>query len=422
MKSLKTGVNRCPATLFLWLRAWVVCIALLTGCGKRDTVEPAVGIDSPEDTWVRVLLFGNLRECSVETPAGFTAEGVGNGIAADFSDTDRMPIGIQNGRIRVGEHLLDKTVILRPKYPFFFRLDGRGFRGNVTFQVNEDANSFSAVNSVPLESYLLGVVGAEMHSYWEPEALKAQAVTARTYCLAIKHRFGSGRAWDLTRTQANQVYDGLAAENTRVRQAVLATTGQILIGKRSDGGESFFPAYYSSSCGGHTEDSRAIFGEDAVSLPGVECPWCKSIARRKDFYWGPVFYTMETVSAKLIERYPSLTRLERITDIEVMQNGHYGRFTQIRLIGANGSKDSLRGEDFRLSLDSTGRRLKSTLAIITKTNGGLLFEEGRGFGHGVGLCQCGAQGMAREGLDYTEILSFYYPGTRIVTIETPAAP
>ena len=419
---MKTGGNRLTATLSPRLRACVICIALLTGCGKRGTVEPTVGLDSPECTWVRVLLFGNLRECSVATPAGFTAEGVGNGIAADFSDTAKMQISVQDGQIHVSEHLLGRTVVLRPKEPFYFEIDGHGFRGTLTLQVNEDANSLAVINSVPLESYLLGVVGAEMHSYWEPEALKAQAVTARTYCLAIQHRFGSGRAWDLTRTQANQVYDGLAAENARVRQAVLATTGQILVGPRSDGGESFFPAYYSSSCGGHTEDSRSVFGEDAVSLPGVECPWCKSIARRKDFYWGPVFYSMDTVSARLIERYPSLARLERIADIEVVRNGYLGRFTQVRLIGANGHKDSLRGEDFRLSLDPSGRRLKSALATIRKIDGGLLFEDGRGFGHGVGLCQCGAQGMARQGRDYTEILSFYYPESRLVTFETTAAP
>lgn len=397
-------------------------IALLTGCGKRDTVEPAVGIDSPERTWVRVLLFGNLKEWTLETPSGFTAEGINNGAAVDFSSPEAMEMGLVDGRIRIGEHLLCSRIVLRPKDPYYFMIDGQGFRGNLYLQINDVGDGVTAINHVPLESYLLGVIGAEMHSYWEPEALKAQSVAARTYCLAIQHRFGSGRAWDLTRTQANQVYEGLAAENSRIRQAVLDTTGQILIGANSDGKEPIFPAYYSSSCGGHTEESRFVFGDDFVPLGGVDCSWCESVARRKDFHWGPVFYPMTTVSEQLTARYPSLERLGNIVDVEVLRSGSLGRITQIRVIGVNGQKDTLRGEDFRLALDPTGRKLKSALATLRKSQDGLVFEDGRGFGHGVGLCQCGAQGLARQGRNYSEILSFYYPGSRLVTIETAAAP
>ncbi len=422
MKSLKTGGRR-PATIRSVLLWGCVCgLVLSTGCRKRDTVEPTVGIDSPEDTWVRVLLFGNLRECSLATPAGFTAEGLGNGVLADFSDTEPMTIGIVNGRIRVGEHVLCRAILLRPKDPYYFDIDGQGFRGNLILEVTDDDRHFQAVNAAPLESYLLGVVGAEMNSFWEPEALKAQAVAARTYCLAIKHRFGGGRSWDVRRTQSHQVYGGIAAENVRIRRAVLETTGQILIGAGRDGNEMLFPTYYSSSCGGHTEPSQNVFGSDAVMTDGVECPWCEPIARRRDYYWGPVTYTMSHVSERLLGRYPSLERLERITDVEVMRTGALERITYVRLIGATGHTDSLRGEDFRLALDPTGRRLKSALVDMKKEKGRLVFENGRGFGHGVGLCQCGAQGLARQGWSYSDILAFYFPDTRLVTIETAEAP
>ena len=356
------------------------------------------------------------------TPAGFTVEGVSSGTSADFSDTETMQIGVSDGRIRVGQHVLDSTVILRPKDPFYFYINERGFRGDLHLQVNEDANSIKAINHVPIESYLLGVVGAEIHSYWEPEVLKTQAVAARTYCLAIKYRFGPGRLWDVTRTQANQVYDGLAAENSRIRKAVVETTGQILIASDADGQDAIFPTYYSSSCGGHTEDYQSVFGSDNVSIRGVACSWCKEIARTKDFYWAPVFYSMDTISAQLMGRYPSLAKLERIVEVETVRTGYMGRLTYVRLIGANGQKDSLRGEDFRLSLDPTGRRLKSALFTMTRTGGGIRFENGLGFGHGVGLCQCGAQGMARQGHLYQDILSFYYPGSTLVTIETALSP
>lgn len=403
---------------------WVVGAAFfaLTGCGKRDVVDPAVGWDSPERTWVRVLLFGNLRECTVAAPAGFTLDGQVGGVYADFSDSRPIQIGVLNGRIQVGEHRIGSDVMLRPKEPSYFEIDGKGFRGVLRLRVSGDDGGFEAINHVPLESYLLGVVGAEMHSYWEPEALKAQAVAARTYCLAVQHRFGTGREWDMLRTQANQVYDGLAAENPRVRRAVLETTGQILVAPDAEGKETLFATYYSSSCGGYTEDSRNVFGGDVVSIAGVECPWCESIARRRDFNWGPVFFPMSEVSSRLLTRYPSLERLERIVDVEVLRVGHRGRMTMVQLTGANGQKETLRGEDFRLSLDPTGRRLKSALVQMTPAGGGLLFEHGLGFGHGVGLCQCGAQGMARNDRDYTAILAFYFSGSKLVSIETAAAP
>jgi len=422
IKALK--MSRSRRRVPRWAGLWV-CIAaavLITGCKKRDAVTPTVGIDSPERTWVRVLLFGNLREWTLETPAGFTAEGIGNGEVVDFSDSTALHMELTDGRIRVGEHLLSSQVLLVPNDPYYFVLNGEGFRGNLKLLMNDDGESVMAVNYVPLESYLLGVIGAEMHSYWEPEALKAQAVAARTYCLSIQHRFGAGRDWDIARTQANQMYSGLSAENSRVRQAVLDTTGQILIGPDANGNEWVFPAYYSSSCGGHTEESRYVFGDDLVPLPGVACPWCESVARHRDFFWEPVFYSMDQVSERLMMRYASLQRLERITDVDVIREGAAGRITQVRLTGANGRTSTLRGEDFRLSLDPTGRRLKSILATMTKIQDGLLFENGRGFGHGVGLCQCGAQGQARQGRSYREILSFYYPASRLVTIETSAAP
>ncbi len=99
-------------------------------------------------------------------------------------------MGLVDGRIRIGEHLLCSRIVLRPKDPYYFMIDGQGFRGNLYLQINDVGDGVTAINHVPLESYLLGVIGAEMHSYWEPEALKAQSVAARTYVLRFS--IGSG--------------------------------------------------------------------------------------------------------------------------------------------------------------------------------------------------------------------------------------
>ena len=419
MKRLKAA-SSTPG-LLLSLRGWVYAAAValaVSGCPRRDTVEPTVDIDSPPETWVRVLLFGNLSEYAVSTPAGFTVEALAGGVTADFSETGSVHIRLQDGRIYVGRHRIGPAVVLRPKEPYYFELEEMGFRGHLYLHVNAGNDGIQAVNHVPLESYLLGVVGAEMYSYWEPEALKAQAVAARTYSLAIGHRFGRGRHWDMTRTQANQVYKGLEAENSRIRQAVLDTAGQLLIAPGRDGREVIFPTYYSSSCGGHTENSRRVFGPDWVNLPGVRCSWCEQTARRGDFYWGPQAYSMAEVSQRLMRRYASLASLERIEAIEIRQTGYEQRITQVGLTGVNGRQDHVRGEDFRLTLDPTGRRLRSTLVELSQTNETVRFTDGRGFGHGVGLCQYGAQGLARDGRTWAEVLAFYYPEARLVRIET----
>jgi stage II sporulation protein D len=121
-----------------------------------------------------------------------------------------------------------------------------------------------------------------------------------------------------------------------------------------------------------------------------------------------------------MERYPSLATLETIDRIEPARQSEGERITLIRLIGKNGNIGFLRGEDFRLALDPSGRKIKSAIFSLRTSPKGYEFVNGRGFGHGVGLCQSGAQGMARLGKTCEEILEYYYPGSRLVRItKTP---
>ena len=101
------------------------------------------------------------------------------------------------------------------------------------------------------------------------------------------------------------------------------------------------------------------------------------------------------------------------------------RVVRVTLIGKNGETDTLRGEDFRLCLDPTGRKIKSAIFTVEKKGSKVTFQNGLGFGHGVGLCQCGTQGMARKGKNYKTILSYYFPESKLVTIypkEMPTKP
>lgn len=386
------------------------------GCRHRP-VETTPGIDSPRQTWVRVLLFGNLRMCTVASMSGFEIEDTASGTLANFRGNEPFVVQISGRTLVIGEHRFDGEVLIRPREPFVFRINDKPYRGHLRLRVNESEPVFEAVNLVPLESYLFGVVGAEMPSYWEPEALKAQAVASRTYCLFIKGRLGQRRSWDVTQSESSQVYRGLDAETQTVRAAVLATAGEVLVAPSAEGRELIIPTYYSSSCGGHTEAAGNVFGgEKIASLRGVQCGYCVGVARRGNYYWKPVTMTLRQVSEKLIQRYPTLEKIEPIVNFKVTKLGYKSRAVRVTLIGKNGATDTVRGEDFRLTLDPTGRKIKSAIFTVEKKGNRVSFQNGLGFGHGVGLCQCGAQGMARKGKTYRDILSYYYPDSKRVTI------
>lgn len=398
----------------LW--AFMVFMVLSVGCRKKH-FDATPGMESPENTWIRVWLFGNLRECTIASKSGFLLEDLTTGTVANFEYGRDVPVQTDGLRITVGEHTFGSDVLIQPYEPFVFTIQDSDYRGHLRLTAVD--RHLQAINSLPLESYLYGVVGAEMQSYWEPEALKAQSVCCRNYCLSIKDRFGQNRIWDVRKSESHQVYGGLRSETAAVRQAVSSTEGQLLVCENGDGQSVLFPTYYSSSCGGHTESSQNVFGgQSYTSLSGVECPWCRNIARQKDFYWKPVTFTMDQISEKLTKRYASLNRLEGIADFEIVKLGRKSRITRVRLIGSNGKTDSVRGEDFRLCLDPTGRKIKSAIFSAEKNGSAVTFQNGTGFGHGVGLCQCGAQGMARNGEDYQSILEYYFPDSELVRIKT----
>jgi stage II sporulation protein D (peptidoglycan lytic transglycosylase) len=278
--------------------------------------------------------------------------------------------------------------------PGGFTFNGRLYRGTFTRDVDGQI-----VSTVGLEEYLYSVVPREMPASWPGGALEAQAICARTYVL---QRSAPRRAYDLVPSEADQVYTGVAGESPAGRTAVDATTGQVV---SFDG--RFAQIMYSSCCGGHTEASSDAWGGPPYPyLGGVVCTHCTASPNyrwRRDIELSAI----ESAFTNEIAAYGALTGMR------VASPDASGRAKIIELVCERGSA-FVKGSVFR---SRAGSRTVPSL-LITKIDAGAeapqrITIEGGGLGHGVGLCQWGARGMALDGASSTDILSFYFPGTTI---------
>ncbi len=251
------------------------------------------------------------------------------------------------------------------------------------------------VNVLPTEEYLRGSLPAEVPASWPPEALKAAAVIVRTYALG-RAADRAREAWDLYPDSRDQMYRGRRGEDRRTDRAVAATAGLVL----ATGGV-LVPGFHHSCCGGHTADSREVYGVSSIRAPleGVPCRWC-----RASKHWGPwsLTLTWEQVRHRLAAR---LEAGGRVTDLETEGTTDSGRVEAVR-VTAGGLAYRIPAAQFRLALGADA--LRSTRFEVRRGRGGVTFR-GTGWGHGVGLCQEGARALALEGRTWREILQVYFP-------------
>ncbi len=274
-----------------------------------------------------------------------------------------------------------------------FSFNGREYRG--TFVRQPDG---SIVNVVDLEQYLYAVVPHEMPPSWPPAALQAQAICARTYVL---QRSNPRRAYDLVPSEADQVYGGVSAESPAGRLAVDGTAGQVM-----RFGNAYASVAYSSCCGGHTEASADAWGGEFLPyLAGVACPYC---TQSPNYRW-----TATVALSEIAQRFGSqLAAAGMLQSVRIVELDASGRARAFELIADRGSA-LVKGTAFRLGL---GPRVVRSL-LITGLRGdassATVAIDGGGLGHGVGMCQWGARGMAQTGRSAHDIVAFYFPGTEM---------
>lgn len=269
-------------------------------------------------------------------------------------------------------------------------LELRYYRGAV--RISAENNRLILVNYVPLEDYVSSVVGSEMN-FSNPEALKVQAVISRTY--AIWNSRNPGRTYDLNDSVLNQVYLGELITAPRFRRAALATAGEVL----SWSGELILAAYH-STCGGRTVANETVWS-------GGPLPWLRGAEDFGSCSPSPHFrWRFEVPKHELHELFSATAlRVENGDGQDRASVVHVQRSSRTEEISANAFRLRFNQRYGTLALRSTHFRLEEA--------GETYIFEGRGLGHGIGLCQWGALGKAEAGWDYRNILRFYYNGVEL---------
>jgi stage II sporulation protein D len=273
------------------------------------------------------------------------------------------------------------------------RLGGRRVPG--TLSVVPLDQGLALIAEIPLEAYVAGVLMGEVPASWKAEALRAQAVASRSYGL---HQRGihARRAYHVEGNTRGQVFE-LAPPRASITRAVRATRCEVLTWQ----GLPILAAYHSAS-GGRTASSREVWGQHLAYLTSTEV---KGEENSPDTYWRMA--VSRTTMGEVLE---AIGRgVGEIWAAQVLARSESGRVLRLRFKGSRG-ETRLSGGKLRAALGES--TLKSTLFELSFRDDVFVFV-GSGRGHGVGMSQWGAQGMARRGAVYTDILESFFPGTKL---------
>jgi stage II sporulation protein D len=347
---------------------------------------------SGETETIRVAVYKGIETIRIDG-AGLEATDLsGNSLAISFPVIVKKDgSGISAG----GKHLRS----LKVTSPGFVQINGKGYRG--LLEVYPSDKGLLVVDEMLLEEYLVGLINCEISSQWPMEAVKAQAVVARTFALFQKQA-RINLLYHLESTVYDQVYGGSDIEDSRAARAVEETRGEVV----SYNGK-IIQAFFHSSCGGHTEASENVWSVKLPYLRGVKCAYCMK---------SPSVLWEQAVSPKKIGVLLRAAGYDvaDVLRIEATSRNHSGRIENLEIVSDNGI----------VTVPAVAFRKIIGYGVIRSTNFEVKLVDnefvfvGAGNGHGVGLCQWGAKQRAEEGFSYREILSYYYPGTRVVSYYT----
>lgn len=345
---------------------------------------------------VRIMIYSNSQKINIKTYGNVyvTEEKTGEKyILLEDSIYEVTPNN--KDYIYLSQQKLYSPIILENANPSsYIVINSQKYRGKFKI-INTDSN-LRMIEFVDIERYLWGVLGPEMGMSWPIEALKAQAVAARTYTLASLNRKAE---YDMTNTTNDQVYTGFENISPQIISAVNETRGEVLTYK-----DKVFFAYYHANSGGHTTTPSGAWNSDIIlPLRGVKDPYYKNSKHSKWITYISNDDILNFINSKGYNAF-------KIKDITIYSKDRSGRAIKLSFKTDRGNV-KLEVKDLRNYIGTSD--IKSTfITSIQKMKSGFKVY-GKGWGHGVGLCQEGAREMADRGFNYKKILQFYYPGSKI---------
>ena len=356
------------------VRTLLAALTLTTACAAH-AANIRVLITSSPTVHVRIPINTNV--------SGIPSAGAPTPVAyAEWT------VGVSGTRLTLsGQDSGSDSLYLPPAPGSTVGIAGSDYRGGVYLRAH--AGKVDAINVVHLEDYLRGVVPAEMPRSWPIEALKAQAVIARTYAVS---RISPGAAYDLCATEQCQVYGGIAREATSTDDAITGTRGQVIsfAGKAAR-------AVFSADSGGYTASAGEVWGTDYPYLVAQPDP----ASRSPKSSWN-VTVPLTKVT-EVAQRYK--VQVGTLQNVAITRQSPSGRALELTFQGTAGVA--------RLAGAEAGgfvRALGAYSTRVTLSGADPLIISGAGAGHGVGLSQWGAGALAAQSWNYAQILGFYYPG------------
>lgn len=362
--------------------------------------DVTLSVERPLPRCIRVLLAEAREPVTVSSPAGVGIYAPDASFFEKIHSDKPIQFCIREGGLHCnGMPLLGGSVRIKTDEPHRITFNGRPYRGFLWLRIEN--GRLLVINHVELEEYLYGVLPREIPPSWPEHALKAQAVAARTY--ALYHMLKREQAlYDVFSTTASQVYGGTQAEHRHALQAVDQTRGLVM----SFENKVVLSLYHANS-GGWTECPEDVWGSRIPYLTTIEDTFSMN---RPGHAWKQAMSPTDIQSRLQEFGYP----VHGILKILPVERTASGRITKLQILQDTDSF-YLSGNSFRLVVGPS--MIKSSNFDVAKDGQDFVFT-GKGYGHGVGLSQWGAYGMATRGYDYKAILGFYYPGTALAEIRT----
>ncbi len=414
--------------------------------GQIPNTEPMirVGIVLPEDKLQSIQISFSDPQCfEIDT---------GDRLHPACKNNDQSTVNIEDGKIILSDvNITASSIKIIPSIPHdnpFITLKGvtagRGFHwekqitasfwGSLEFSIYED--NLMVVNELPLEQYISCVATSEMSPQCPPEFLKAQTIVARSWLLANIEQKHRHLGFDICNDDCCQRYQGIAHCTPASIQSAEATFGQVIMFD-----DQICDARYSKSCGGITENYEHVWDGDPVpylvSIMDVNengIPFCSPEIVPEDTlksYIGDVdekgqYYrwTYEVNQAELIHSLKEKRNLSavKILDLNPTQTGTSGRIIDLLIEYEDEPGDNHVTEihsEYEIRNIMSHAFLYSSAFTVEKTDDGNFLLHGKGWGHGVGMCQIGALGMAFSKCVAEKILCHYYPNTELRTLYRP---